>query len=44
LSGVSGELDDIVTNDLPTGRAIVEIAESDFAFSSRDCGEWTPRT
>ena len=43
LSGLSGELDDIIANDLPTGAAIVEIAASDVAFSSSGCGEWTLR-
>jgi hypothetical protein len=43
LSGVSGEFEDISANDLPSGRAIVEIAPSDFAFNSSGCGDWTPR-
>ncbi len=43
LSGVSGDLDDVIANDLPSGRAIVEIASSDFAFNSNGCGEWTLR-
>jgi hypothetical protein len=40
LSGLSGELDDIIVNDLPLGRAIVEIQSTDVAFNSEDCGDW----
>jgi hypothetical protein len=43
LSGVSGEFNDIIANDLATGSAIVEILESDYAFNSFGCGEWTLR-
>jgi len=43
LSGVSGEFDDILANDLPSGSAIVEISSSDYAFNSSGCGEWTLR-
>lgn len=43
LSGVSGEFDDILANDLPSGSAIVEISSSDYAFNSSGCGEWTQR-
>jgi len=43
LSGVSGEFDDILANDLPGGSAIVEISSSDYAFNSSGCGEWTLR-
>src|SRR5690625_1057558 len=41
LSGTSGEFDDLITNDLGPGSHVVTIAESDAAFSSQDCGEWT---
>jgi hypothetical protein len=41
LSGVSGELDDLIVNDLPNERALVEIVASDYAFNSEDCGDWT---
>lgn len=44
LSGVSGEFGDITANDLPSGSAIVEISENDYAFNSSGCGEWTPRS
>jgi hypothetical protein len=44
LSGVSGEFGDIIANDLPSGSAIVEISENDYAFNSSGCGEWTPRS
>ncbi len=40
LSGLSGTSDDIIANDLPTGRAIVEIADDDVAFNSNGCGDW----
>lgn len=43
LSGVSGEFDDLIANDLPSGSAIVEIAASDYAFNSSGCGEWNLR-
>lgn len=42
LSGVSGEFDDIIANDNPNGQTIVEIADSDFAFTAARCGTWTP--
>lgn len=41
LSGVGGELDDIIANDNPDGPTIVEILESDEAFKSERCGKWT---
>ena len=41
LSGLSGEDDDIVANDIPGERAIVAVLESDVAFNSYDCGRWT---
>lgn len=43
LSGVSGEFDDLITNDLPSGSAIVEISSNDYAFNSFGCGEWNLR-
>lgn len=43
LSGVSGEFDDLIANDLPSGSAIVEISPDDYAFNSSGCGEWTLR-
>ena len=39
LSGTSGEFEDIIANG--NGAAIVTIAESDYAFESRLCDEWT---
>jgi hypothetical protein len=39
LSGTSGEFEDIIANG--NGAGIVTIAESDHAFESRSCGEWT---
>ena len=42
LSGLSGEFDDIIVNDITTeGAAIVSIAPTDVAFSSDGCGTWT---
>ena len=41
LSGLSGELDDVITNDIPNFRSIVEIVPTDVAFDSVDCGGWT---
>jgi hypothetical protein len=43
LSGLSGEFDDIIANDNPTGQAVVEIDGGDVAFNSSGCGEWTSR-
>ena len=43
LSGLNGDFDSIIANDLPTGAAIVEISASDVAFTSGGCGEWTRR-
>lgn len=40
LSGLSGELDDIIANGIATGQEIVEIDPSDVAFNSERCGEW----
>ncbi len=44
LSGLSGTIDDVIANDLPSGQAVVEIADDDIAFNSTDCGEWAPRS
>jgi hypothetical protein len=41
LAGLSGEAGDVIVNDTPTGRAVVEILPSDVAFDSGDCGTWT---
>lgn len=41
LSGFSGELDDIVSNELTSASAIVTIAPSDRGFKSSGCGTWT---
>lgn len=40
LSGFTGELDDIITNDNIEGSVIVEISESDFGFETNGCGTW----
>ena len=41
LSDVSGEFGGIIANDNVEGSAIVDIAPTDFAFNSSDCGEWS---
>lgn len=41
LSGTSGEFDDIIANDLPTGASVVTISGSDAAFKSQGCGTWS---
>lgn len=40
LSGLSGELGDIITNDNVSGQAFVTIAETDVAFETSRCSEW----
>jgi hypothetical protein len=41
LSGTGGDLSDVIANDLPTGPTVVTISESDYAFETSGCGEWT---
>ncbi|RVW01550.1 hypothetical protein [Rhodococcus spongiicola] len=41
LSGLSGDLDDIIANDFASGRQVVRIYYSDTAFKSSRCGTWT---
>lgn len=41
LSGLGGELNDIIANDtVVEGSVIVAIAPTDYAFSSTGCGRW----
>lgn len=40
LSGASGDLDDILANDLAPTNPVVEIAAGDYAFTSDRCGDW----
>jgi hypothetical protein len=40
LSGLSGELDDVIANQLSKGKQYVTIAPSDVAFHTRFCGGW----
>ena len=42
LSGFSGEFSELIANDSPEGRSIVEILPSDVGFDSSRCGEWIP--
>lgn len=41
LSGLSGELDDIIANHLGSANTTAEIGASDEAFETTRCGEWT---
>ncbi len=41
LSGFGNDIDDIIANDLGSGRQIIEIAPTDVGFHTSDCGEWT---
>ena len=41
LSGFSGTSDDIIAEGIGVDRPIVEVAESDTGFSTKDCGRWT---
>ncbi len=41
LSGLGGTLDDIIANELSRTRELVEIKQSDYAFESDDCGNWS---
>ncbi|MCJ7858295.1 hypothetical protein [Corynebacterium kalidii] len=40
LSGLSGEMGDLIANEVTEGQAVVTIAATDAAFSSTDCGRW----
>lgn len=40
LSGLSGDFDELLANDLPDGPTTVEIRSSDVAFESSGCAEW----
>lgn len=42
LSGLGGQLSDIIANGDPSGSAIVTIAPTDVAFDSEGCGTWSP--
>ena len=42
LSGLGGELSEIVANDNAEGRIIVEVKAADAAFQSSGCGIWNP--
>jgi hypothetical protein len=41
LRSFTGDLNSIIANDNPTGRAIVTIARSDRGFKSERCGTWS---
>jgi hypothetical protein len=41
LSGLTGDLDDIIANDFTNGLSVVTISPTDLAFSSSRCGIWT---
>ena len=40
LRDFEGDLDSIIANDLPSGRAIVTISKSDKGFHTSGCGTW----
>lgn len=40
LSGFSGDFDNLIANDLPSGSVIVDIKQGDVGFRSDDCGTW----
>jgi hypothetical protein len=42
LSGLTGTEEDVIASETPTGPTSVTIEPSDVAFTSADCGEWTP--
>ncbi|MGY1606360.1 MULTISPECIES: hypothetical protein [unclassified Geodermatophilus] len=44
LSDVTGDFDAILANDNPSGQSYVEILPTDVAFSTDECGRWTPAT
>ena len=41
LNGFGGSLDEIIANELGSGRQIVTIDPGDSGFETRDCGTWT---
>jgi hypothetical protein len=41
LSGFSGAMSEIITNDFSSEAAIVEIASTDVGFKTNGCGTWT---
>ncbi len=41
LSGYSGEIDDIISNNFGSGWQLVTIGRRDVAFESSNCGYWT---
>lgn len=41
LSGLSGELGDIISNETASGPTVVTIGASDVASDTNGCGEWT---
>ena len=40
LAGFSGQLDDVIANENPTGQSIVTIDTRDAGFESSRCGDW----
>jgi hypothetical protein len=39
---LTGTEEDVIASETPTGPTSVTIEPSDVAFTSADCGEWTP--
>ena len=44
LNGFSGEMEDVITNEITNEFALVEISSTDAGFSSVDCGTWMEAT
>lgn len=42
MSGLGGDLSNIIANDDAVGPAIVTVVATDKAFDSEGCGTWTP--
>lgn len=40
--GTSGDLRDVIANDIPGGPAVVTIKSSDGGFKTSGCGDWVP--
>jgi hypothetical protein len=41
VSGFSGDIDEILANDIASGTVTVTVEPTDFGFTSQGCGQWT---
>ena len=41
LKGFTGVIEEVIANEIPLGRAIVTIANTDKGFNTQGCGTWT---